>query len=368
MSGLADFVGQTAIKELIRPKIQIAQTTGTTLPHLLLCGGREQGKVTLATAIADEMGTPFSSASAESLPRILDLTAVLSTVQRGQVVAISDVELLEAKVLDCLAAAISTYQVGIRVGAGQGFRTHSLPMPSFAFVGTSSKRWLVDERIRRWCIACEFAPYSQEEVARIVQVIAGKKGLHIDEDAAHEIAAASKLNRGAAEVFLQKVANHFAFKSSLRIDRSVLVGLHEFLGSGSFYPNVVTLTDQIRQMEGVEFEHWVADLFKRSGFQVETTPRSGDHGVDLFAASGNHVIAVQCKRWDGTVGEPVLRDLYGAMMSANAKAGCLVTTGSFTVQAQAFAKDKPLSLMGWDLLMEAAKSPATLMRLLRIGS
>src|ERR1035441_8321740 len=82
-----------------------------------------------------------------------------------------------------------------------------------------------------------------------------------------------------------------------------------------------------RQIGGAEFEHWVADLFRKGGFQVETTPQSGDHGVDLFIATGGHVIAVQCKRWEGTVGEPVERDLYGAMMATNAKPGCQITTG-----------------------------------------
>ena len=74
-------------------------------------------------------------------------------------------------------------------------------------------------------------------------------------------------------------------------------------------PTLLVVADQIRAMDGLEFEHWVADLFRRAGFQVEITQASGDHGVDLWASFGNHVVAVQCKRWDGMVGEPVLRDL-----------------------------------------------------------
>ena len=238
-------------------------------------------------------------------------------------------------------------------------------MPKFGFVGTSSKPWLVAERVRRWCVPCEFASYSQEEASQIVSAIANKKGLQIDSDAASEVATRCKLRPGEAEVFLQKVANHFSFKGADRIDRPLLGVLNEFFGSGSLYPDVLVLADKIRQMGGVEFEHWVADLFRKGGFKVEMTPQSGDHGVDLFIATGGHVIAVQCKRWDGTVGEPVVRDLYGAMMATNAKSGCLVTTGSFTAQARVFAKGKPLYLVGLDLLMEAAKSPEALARVLR---
>jgi HJR/Mrr/RecB family endonuclease len=194
--------------------------------------------------------------------------------------------------------------------------------------------------------------------------IARKKKLQIDMEAASEIAARCKFKPGEAEVFLQKVINHFSFGGAERIDRSLVVSLVDFLGC-SLSPNILALTDQIRQMSGVEFERWVAELFRKSGFRVEMTAASGDHGVDLFVDDGTSVIAVQCKRWDGTVGEPIVRDLYGAMMSASAKSGCLVTTGSFTAQAQAFATGKPLFLVGWDQLMEAAKSPETLTRLLQ---
>jgi hypothetical protein len=365
MSGLDNFIGQTAIKDLMRPKIRVAKATGTTLPHLLLCGEKEQGKLTLAAAIAEEMSMPFSSVSAESLAKMLDLSGLLSNVHSGQIVAISDVEILQPSIADALVEAISTFRVHIQVGVGPGARLHVLPMPKFGFVGTSSKPWLVAERIRRWCVPCEFASYSQEEASQIVSAIANKKGLQIDLDAASEVATRCKLRPGEAEVFLQKVANHFSFKGADRIDRPLLGVLNEFFGSGSLYPDVLVLADKIRQMGGVEFEHWVADLFRKCGFQVETTPQSGDHGVDLFIATGGHVIAVQCKRWEGTVGEPVVRDLYGAMMATNAKTGCLVTTGSFTAQARVFAKGKPLYLVGLDILMEAAKSPEALARVLR---
>jgi Holliday junction resolvasome RuvABC ATP-dependent DNA helicase subunit len=365
MSGLDDFIGQTAIKDLIRAKVRVVQATATTLPHLLLCGEKQQGKITLAAAVAAELTTSFTSVSAESLAKVLDLTSLLSNVRYGQIVAVSDIESLQPSVLDHLVEAVSTFRVHIVVGVGPGARAHILPTPKFGFVFTTSKPWLVAERLRRWCIPCEFASYSQEEAAQIVLGIAQKKGLQIDADAASHIATRCQHKPGEAEVFLQKVANHFSFSGSDLIDRSQLAFLDEFLGSGGLYPNALSMTDRIRQMPGVEFEHWAAQLFRNAGFLVETTPASGDHGIDLLIRAGGHVTAVQCKRWEGTVGEPVVRDLYGAMMAANAQSGCLITTASFTAQALAFAKDKPLYLVGLDLLLEAAKSPEALTRALR---
>ena len=365
MSGLDDFIGQTAIKALLRPKIQAAKNTGTSVPHLLLCGRKEQGKSSLAAALAAEMGVAFSCVSAEAMEKTLDLTGPLTSVCERGIFTVSEVESLRPALADILVDVISALHFDIAIGVGPGARTHTIAMPRFTFVGTSSKPWLVDERIRRWCIPCEFAGYSEVEAAEIVMAIAKKKGIQLDADAAYEVASRCKGKPGDAEVFLQKAINHFSFTGSEQVGRSTIVWLSDFLGLGYVYPDEVMLTDQLRQMTGIEFEHWVADLFRRSGFQVETTQASGDHGVDLRVSRDHRLVVVQCKRWDSAVGEPILRDLYGAMMAANANSGCLVTTGSFTAQAQRFAEGKPLCLMGWDTLMEVVRSREKLEQLLR---
>jgi HJR/Mrr/RecB family endonuclease len=367
MPGLDDFVGQATVKDLLQSKIRLANATGTALPHLLICGEKEQGKVTFATCIAHEMGVPCSSARADGLMATLDLTGLLSNVRARQILIIDEVDALRPSVLDYFVQAISTFRVDIMVGAGAGARLHTLPIPKFSAVATTSRPWMVDERIRRWCIPCQFSSYSQREAGEIVLRIAQKKGLPLDTDGATEIAAQCRFMPGEAEIFLQKVSNHFPFKPPDRIDRSMVLLLSEFLGSGNAYPSLLAVADEVRKMGGIEFEHWVAELFKRAGFQVEVTQASGDHGVDLWVTKEGVLVAVQCKRWDGALGEPVLRDLFGSMISGGAQSGCAVTTGSFTAQAEQFAKGKPLHLIGFDSLMQAATSPETLARMFGCG-
>jgi Holliday junction resolvasome RuvABC ATP-dependent DNA helicase subunit len=368
MYGLDAIIGQTPLKALIRPKIQLARETGIVFPHLLLCGEREQGKLTFAAHIAGELGTPFSSVSAGIIAKSLDLTGLLSNICSRQIFAISDVDALCTPALDLLAEAISTFRCEILVGASSGARIHSLPLPKFSFVGTTSKPWLVDERLTRWCIPCKLAPYRPEEATQIVLRIAQEKCIPLDFDAASDLAVQCRYKPGEANIFLQKVANSFPFKSSDRINRSSLRQIVEYLGAGNLYPEIMTLADDLRRMSGYEFERWVADLFSKAGFSVELTPASGDHGVDLWASSDDHLIAVQCKRWDAPVGEPIVRDLYGSMMAAKAQFGCLITTGSVTLQAEQFAKDKPICLIEFDALMEVTRSPETLSKVIMRGA
>lgn len=84
-------------------------------------------------------------------------------------------------------------------------------------------------------------------------------------------------------------------------------------------------------------------------FSVETTKASGDGGIDLIAYNYEPVLSgkyiIQCKRYSGIVGEPIIRDLYGVITSERANKGILITTGYFTKSAIAFAEGKPIELI-----------------------
>jgi len=85
------------------------------------------------------------------------------------------------------------------------------------------------------------------------------------------------------------------------------------------------------------------------GFTVEGRGASHDGGIDFIATtrkvlSGGKSV-VQCKDWDEAVGEPVVRDLYGTMLSEGANTGILITTSRFTPSAYRFADGKPLELI-----------------------
>jgi hypothetical protein len=108
-------------------------------------------------------------------------------------------------------------------------------------------------------------------------------------------------------------------------------------------------------MTGYEFEEYIAKFFKVNGFEVQQTSYSHDGGIDLIAFcndpiySGKYII--QCKKYKDTlVGQPVIRDLYGVVMSENANKGILITTSDFTEDAQTFARHKNIELINGTML------------------
>lgn len=105
--------------------------------------------------------------------------------------------------------------------------------------------------------------------------------------------------------------------------------------------------DELKAMTPIEFEEWVAARFKDLGYKVKATAVSGDHGVDLVARRENEKVVIQCKRYrDSTIGEPVMRDLYGTMQHESADRAYLVTTSYLTPAALSWSRGKPIEM--WD--------------------
>ena len=125
---------------------------------------------------------------------------------------------------------------------------------------------------------------------------------------------------------------------------------------------VVSLEDLLK-MEPGQFEMFVTSLLKKLGYAAETTRLTADGGIDVWAdddrpLTGGRII-IQCKRYavGTTVGEPVLRELFGLVHAHGVNKGVLVTTSSFTKGAREFAKGKPIELIeGAELLSICRKA------------
>jgi HJR/Mrr/RecB family endonuclease len=109
----------------------------------------------------------------------------------------------------------------------------------------------------------------------------------------------------------------------------------------------------IVELSPTQFEDMVADLYRIAGHSAKRTGRSGDHGVDVVVhAKNGEKWVVQCKRWrGGTVGEPLVRDFYGAMQHEKADRGIIITTARFSVAAQRWARGKSLDLYDGEKLL-----------------
>ena len=103
--------------------------------------------------------------------------------------------------------------------------------------------------------------------------------------------------------------------------------------------------DQLYHLTPREFEEWTESLFKALNFQnVVLTPQSGDKGLDLIAEKDGKKIAVQCKKFKGVVGTPVIQAFAGALQTADIDKGYFITTGTYSLDAEKMVQDLPIEL------------------------
>lgn len=113
----------------------------------------------------------------------------------------------------------------------------------------------------------------------------------------------------------------------------------------------IRLPEYLLKMHPQEFEDLVCDLFRKMGYEVEHTQYSGDGGIDGYLKKDGELSILQCKRVKGSVGEPILRDLFGTMHDKGAKEGLVVTTGKVSMQASQWAANKPIRIIERDELV-----------------
>lgn len=118
------------------------------------------------------------------------------------------------------------------------------------------------------------------------------------------------------------------------------------------YVKNIRESSYLRSMNPYKFEDLCCDLFSRMGYDTESTSASGDHGADGYFNKDGELHILQAKRVQGSVGEPVLRDLYGTMYANEAHGGIVITTGNVSRQAKLWAKDKPIRIIELHELMK----------------
>ncbi len=114
------------------------------------------------------------------------------------------------------------------------------------------------------------------------------------------------------------------------------------------YPATIT---QMMQMTPADFEQFIAKLYAKMGYQTRVTRHSGDNGIDIELRKDGKRFVVQCKRYKGMVGEPIVREFFGSF-ATQAEQGFIVTTGTFSKAARAWATSRPLRLIDGRELMQ----------------
>ncbi len=203
---LKDYVGQKKVCEQLEIFIAAAKKRGEPLDHLLVFGPPGLGKTTLAHIVANEMGVNLRQTSGPVLERPGDLAAILTNLEKNDVLFIDEIHRLSPVVEEILYPALEDYQIDIMIGEGPAARSIKLDLPPCTLIGATTRAGSLTNPLRaRFGIVNQLQFYNAEDLSFIVTRSAGLLNVPIDKAGADEIARRSRGTPRIANRLLRRV-------------------------------------------------------------------------------------------------------------------------------------------------------------------
>ena len=218
--GLAEYVGQAKAREQLEIFIGAARMRGEAMDHVLLFGPPGLGKTTLSHIIANELGVNLRSTSGPVLEKPKDLAAILTNLEKNDVLFIDEIHRLSPVVEEILYPALEDYQIDIMIGDGPAARSIKLELQPFTLIGATTRAGMLTNPLRdRFGIVARLEFYTAEELAKIVTRSAGLLKVPLDSEGGFEIARRSRGTPRIANRLLRRVRDYADMKGDGRITR-----------------------------------------------------------------------------------------------------------------------------------------------------
>lgn len=221
-TSLDQYVGQEKIKESLKVYIQAAKSRKDALDHVLLYGPPGLGKTTLSHIIAKELGSQIKITSGPAIEHAADLAAILTNLNKNDVLFIDEIHRLNKTVEEILYPAMEDFALDFIVGKGPSAKNMRLKIQPFTLIGATTKAGMLTSPLRdRFGVICRLELYSDKDLQIIIKRSAEILNIKIDENASLDIAKRSRGTPRIANRLLKRVRDYTEVLGSGEITKEI---------------------------------------------------------------------------------------------------------------------------------------------------
>lgn len=214
-----EFHGQEKVKTALQIAIEAAKQRGEAIEHVLFYGAPGLGKTTLSHIVAREMQANMRITSGPALARSGDLAAILTNLEKGDVLFIDEIHRLNKAVEETMYSAMEDYALDVILGKGPSARTLRIDLPQFTIIGATTRVGLLSAPLRdRFGVIHRLNFYLPEELTTIIWGGAAKLATKIDKESIREIAKRARGTPRIALKLLKRVRDFAQVKGKGDID------------------------------------------------------------------------------------------------------------------------------------------------------